>query len=61
MILFVLTYKSLPFSKAKSDDPYFKKLIKDKNSFWGIFNKIRKISSELKNLIENLLKPDTNE
>jgi len=61
VLAFVLVTKSQPFGRATDEDPYFKRFITSRESFWGIFEKLRSSSKTFKSIIECMLEPANNE
>ena len=61
VLVFVLVVKSQPFGRAQDDDPYFKRFLVSKESFWGIFEKLRPASKDFKSLVETMLEPVNSE
>lgn len=58
VILFIMVFNSFPFQSFESNDPYFKAFVSNKQLFWQSFQKIRKISKELMDLLEKMLCED---
>lgn len=58
VVLFTIYFKSLPFESCDSCDPFFRKFENSRNQFWQIFERTRKIESDLKVLFEDLLEPN---
>ena len=56
--LFVIYLKSFPFSKADPKNEYYNLFITENKKFWEIFENIRIISKEFKNLINKMLTPE---
>lgn len=61
VLAFVLVVKSQPFGKAHDEDPYYKRFLASKASFWSLFEKLRPSSKDFKSLIENMLEPANSE
>lgn len=55
VLLFFMVLKSLPFGSASLGDEYYKRLVGNRDNFWKIFEKIRGVSKEFKDIISDTL------
>lgn len=55
VILFVALFKSNPFMSAESSDPYYRRLLYDREAFWEIFASVREVTPAARLLLEELL------
>lgn len=61
VLAFVTVVKSRPFGKAHDDDPYYKRFLASKASFWAVFEGLRCVSKEFKAMVESMLEPANSE
>lgn len=55
VLLFFMVLKSIPFGAASLNDEYYKRLVTNRETFWKIFEKIRSVSKEFKDVISDTL------
>ena len=55
VILFVALFKSNPFMSAEPSDPYYRRLLYDREAFWEIFAPLRRVTPAARLFLEEML------
>lgn len=55
VLLFYMVLKAMPFVEANQTDEYYKRLVHNREAFWKIFEKIRTVTREFKEIISDTL------
>ena len=55
VFMFVMIVNSLPFGKADPKDPYYRRFLENKTTFWDVFERYRRIDSSFKEAFEALV------